>query len=164
MSESVVRKIQPFTIGTRLSVPTAPKCPELMAAFLPSRVLDTCKAGTHTDQVSFGSDCAQVHVAQVAEAESVQGEVPMDDGLSSGVLPQSSASRSFKKIHISGSTKPTGDVDVQSKHCPTAETTGPEDSYEGVCSLLPKITKSSCENRSDPPFKVRPISIINIFI
>nr|XP_023692053.1 uncharacterized protein LOC111856372 isoform X2 [Paramormyrops kingsleyae] len=153
MSESVVRKIQPFTIGTRLSVPTAPKCPDLMAAFLPSRVLDTCKAGTSTDQVSFGTDCPQVHVAQVAEEESVQEEVPTDDGLSSGALPQSSASRSIKKIHISGSTKPTGDADVQSKQCPTAETSGPEDSYEGVCSLLPKITEASCENRSDPPFK-----------
>ncbi|XP_048843542.1 uncharacterized protein LOC125715727 isoform X2 [Brienomyrus brachyistius] len=153
MSESVVRKIQPFTIGTRLSVPTAPKCPELMAAFLPSQVLDTCKAGTSTNQVSSGTDCPQVHVAQVAEAESVQEEVPLDDGLSSGALPQSSASRAIKKIHISGSTKPTGDVDVQSKHCRTAETSGSEDSYEGVCSLLPKITEASCENRSDSPLK-----------
>ncbi|KAM9491043.1 uncharacterized protein ACWYII_003445 isoform 5-T5 [Salvelinus alpinus] len=35
MSEGVIRKIQPFTIGTRLSVPSEAKCQELVDVYLP---------------------------------------------------------------------------------------------------------------------------------
>jgi hypothetical protein len=35
MSEGVVRKIQPFTIGTRLSVPSEAKCQDIVDVYLP---------------------------------------------------------------------------------------------------------------------------------
>ncbi|XP_063047463.1 nucleoprotein TPR isoform X2 [Engraulis encrasicolus] len=48
MSESIVRKIQPFTIGTKLSVPAVPKCPDFPESYLPtSQALDNCNKLRH---------------------------------------------------------------------------------------------------------------------
>ncbi|XP_031434786.1 spectrin beta chain, non-erythrocytic 5 isoform X7 [Clupea harengus] len=61
MSESFVRKIQPFTIGTKLSVPSVSKCPDFTESYLPSQALDNCKLRHNlNDHVSLFLGRAQV--------------------------------------------------------------------------------------------------------
>ncbi|XP_041921451.1 uncharacterized protein LOC121685166 isoform X3 [Alosa sapidissima] len=62
MSESIVRKVQPFTIGTKLSVPSVPKCPDFTEGYLPSQALDNCKLRHNlNNHVSLFLGRAQVH-------------------------------------------------------------------------------------------------------
>ncbi|XP_018606637.2 uncharacterized protein LOC108933792 [Scleropages formosus] len=158
MSGSMVRKVQPFTIGTRLSVPTVPKCPEFVATFLPSQALDICGSGTHLIQAPCGTESpgGQVLLTQATEADCWQHEVSTEDYVSSSnAVSQSSSSRSIRKITISGRTGTTGDGEAQVSDCRNASRTSSlEDNSKSntASNPLPAMTNRTCE--VDSYFKV----------
>ncbi|KAK1905427.1 Spectrin beta chain non-erythrocytic 5 [Dissostichus eleginoides] len=111
MSESIVRKVQPFTIGTRLSVPAVPKCQEFTQSYLQSQSLDNCTLQHNLNslylsrsQVCTRGPClVSPMVKQVAPVKHNQEDMAAEDHLNQNVASPSAVSRSIKKITISGS-------------------------------------------------------------
>ncbi|XP_015218111.2 spectrin beta chain, non-erythrocytic 5 isoform X5 [Lepisosteus oculatus] len=169
MSESIVRKIQPFTIGTKLSVPSVPKCPDFAESYLPSQTLDNCKMQHNlNDQVSLYLGQSQMHpsasqfspvAARVMQVERRPEEMVEEDHLNRNAVSPTSASRSIKKITISGSTEAPGDRGATVAHCskvaPVSKTENINNNNNNIAfKPLPRIVGVSCENKPNSQFKV----------
>ncbi|KAG9338071.1 hypothetical protein JZ751_027147 [Albula glossodonta] len=173
MSESIVRKIQPFTIGTRLSVPSVPKCPDFEDAYLPSpAALDNCELqNSLNDQVSLYLGQSRIRPVSpqlsptgaqvVADTEGHPEDPSKEDHLNrNGMSPTSAASRAIKKITISGSTESPGDTPSMV----ATVTSKPENvnnnnnnnnnTVSSVATTVPRIVGVSCENSPNSHLKV----------
>ncbi|XP_041107909.1 uncharacterized protein LOC121316786 isoform X2 [Polyodon spathula] len=166
MSESIVRKVQPFTIGTKLSVPAVPKGTEFADTFLPSSSLDNCKmqhnlndqvslylghSSTHPSDSHFSPVAARMHLAERCQEEKAE-----EDHLNRNAVSPTASSRSIKKITISSWTEKTG-IKVDSvAHCPKVMVDKPENSNNNnnAAITLPRIVGVSCESKPNSQFKV----------
>ncbi|XP_034408319.1 uncharacterized protein LOC117744242 isoform X3 [Cyclopterus lumpus] len=166
MSESIVRKVQPFTIGTRLSVPAVPKCQEFTQSYLQSQSLDNCSL-QHNNLNSLFLSGSQVCprgpsrlvspvAMQVAPAKREQEDMAAEDDLNQNVASPYAVSRSIKKITISGCKDRS-----ESKVPPlpiTGFTSENNNNNNNVTSTseprLPRIVGVSCENKPSSHFKV----------
>ncbi|MGH0170214.1 UNVERIFIED_CONTAM: hypothetical protein FKN15_058765 [Acipenser sinensis] len=175
MSESIVRKIQPFTIGTKLSVPAVPKGTEFPDTFLPSSSLDNCKMQHNlNDQVSLYLGHSPIHpddshfspvAARVLQAERCQDEKSEEDHLNRNAVSPTASSRSIKKITISSGKEKTGDKVDSVAHCPKVMAAKSENSNNNnnAAMVLPRIVGVSCENNPDSQFKVKVILLLLLF-
>ncbi|XP_031727403.1 uncharacterized protein mymx isoform X1 [Anarrhichthys ocellatus] len=164
MSESIVRKVQPFTIGTRLSVPAVPKCQEFTQSYLQSQSLDNCTLHHNLNslylsrsQVCAHGPCLDSPIAkQVAPVRHKREDMAAEDDLNQNVASPSAVSRSIKKITISGS-KDTSENKV-SQLSITGTTSENNNNNNNVSSTsdphLPRIVGVSCENKPSSHFKV----------
>ena len=120
MSEGVVRKIQPFTIGTRLSVPSEAKCQEFVDVYLPKSAAPD-KLELH-DQMSLymgqsqgwpetgNSELPQVAVQVYASTPEGHQDERVEEDRNS-VSPTAS-SRSIRKIAICRNAETVPDVSL----------------------------------------------------
>ncbi|XP_053292884.1 spectrin beta chain, non-erythrocytic 2 [Pleuronectes platessa] len=169
MSESIVRKVQPFTIGTRLSVPAVPKCQDFTQSYLQSTSLDNCALQHNLNSLYLGRSqvCARDPclvspvVKQVAPVKRDQEEhMAAEDHLNQNVASSSSSavSRSIKKITISGKerSESTGPAQQHSETGSTSENNNNNNNNVTSTSdpLLPRIVGVSCENKPHSQFKV----------
>ncbi|KAM7385846.1 hypothetical protein PAMP_001901 [Pampus punctatissimus] len=169
MSESIVRKVQPFTIGTRLSVPAVPKCQDFAQSYLQSQSLDNCTLQHSLNslylsrsQVCAHGPCLVSPIAkQVAPVKSEQEDLAAEDHLNQNVASPSAVSRSIKKITISGSKEQSENkvsvVPVQlSITGSTSENNNNNNNITGSTTdpLVPRIVGVSCENKPKSQFKV----------
>nr|XP_019944405.1 PREDICTED: spectrin alpha chain, non-erythrocytic 1-like [Paralichthys olivaceus] len=174
MSESIVRKVQPFTIGTRLSVPAVPKCQDFTQSYLQSTSLDNCALQHNLNSLylSRSQVCARDPclvspiVKQAAPVKRDQEEhMAAEDHLNQNVASSSSSSssssavsRSIKKITISGKerSESTGPARQLSITGSTSENNN--NNNNNVTSTsdphLPRIVGVSCENKPHSQFKV----------
>lgn len=167
MSESIARKIQPFTIGTRLSAPAVPKCQEFGQSYLQSQNLDNCALQRNLNSLYLGHPQVRPHgtrlvssitrqVDQPAETRQEDAEAQLDQ-LNQNLVPASAVSRSIKKITISGSkNRSEGKVTVavQQAKC---ENNNNNNNVNGTSDPhLPRIVGVSCVNKPSSQFKVRP--------
>ncbi|XP_037401072.1 uncharacterized protein si:dkey-238i5.2 [Pygocentrus nattereri] len=103
VSEQRMKKIQPFTIGTKLSVPIGTKCQDYVDNILPAPVLDGCMLKSNRkDKMSFSHD---------QEEPTKHDPTPMEDSPEEekGFLHPSASSRSIRKIAMCGSTETEGE-------------------------------------------------------
>lgn len=169
MSESIVRKVQPFTIGTKLSVPTVPKCQEFTQSYLQSQSLDNCTLQHNLNSLYLSQSQVCVHgpclvspiVKQVAPVKCNQELMAAEDHLNQNVASPSAVSRSIKKITISGSkdrseskvTMGAAQISI------TGSTSENNNNNNNVSSAsdphLPRIVGVSCENKPNSQFKVQ---------
>ncbi|XP_034096924.1 spectrin beta chain, non-erythrocytic 1 isoform X8 [Gymnodraco acuticeps] len=168
MSESIVRKVQPFTIGTRLSVPAVPKCQECTQSYLQSQSLDNCTLQHNLNslylsrsQVCTRGPClVSPMVKQVAPVKHNQEDMAAEDHLNQNVASSSAVSRSIKKITISGSRERSeNNVSVGPIQLSiTGSTSENNNNNNNVTSTsdthLPRIVGVSCENKPGSHFKV----------
>lgn len=171
MSESIARKIQPFTIGTRLSAPAVPKCQEFGQSYLQSQNLDNCALQRNLNSLYLGHSQVRSHgprlvssitkqVDQPAENRREEAEAQLDQ-LNQNLVPASAVSRSIKKITISGSKNGSeGKVTVAAQQLsttgPKCENNNNNNNVNGTSdSHLPRIVGVSCENKPSSQFKVR---------
>ncbi|KAJ8393230.1 hypothetical protein AAFF_G00063020 [Aldrovandia affinis] len=162
MAESIMRKIQPFTIGTKLSVPAVPKCPHFAENYLPSQALDNCKLQRNlNDQVSLYLGRAQMRpdgpqfspvAAQVTRVERQQVEMAEEDQLNSNAASPTAFSRSIRKITISGSTMHPPGGRPKTHGTPVSENINNNNNV--ASKPLPKIIGVSCEHKPNSHFKV----------
>ncbi|XP_061766649.1 uncharacterized protein LOC133559181 isoform X2 [Nerophis ophidion] len=118
MSESIVRKVQPFTIGTKLSVPAVPKCQEITPSYLQSQNFDNCTLQQNLNslylsrqQVCAHGPCLVLPTGQqVAPVKDNQEDMATEDHLNQNASLSSAVSRSIKKINISGNKERAEDV------------------------------------------------------
>ncbi|XP_074502734.1 uncharacterized protein mymx isoform X8 [Sebastes fasciatus] len=166
MSESIVRKVQPFTIGTRLSVPAVPKCQEFTQSYLQSQSLDNCTLQHNLNSLYLSRSQVCTHgpclvspiVKQVAPLKHNQEDMAAEDHLNQNVATASAVSRSIKKITISGS-KDRSEVSVgPAQLSVTGSTSENNNNNNNVTSTadphLPRIVGVSCENKPSSHFKV----------
>ncbi|XP_019115609.2 uncharacterized protein mymx isoform X2 [Larimichthys crocea] len=166
MSESIVRKVQPFTIGTRLSVPAVPKCQEFTESYLQSQSLDNCTLQHNLNSLYLSRSQVCAHgpclvspiVKQVAPVK--QEDMAAEDHLNQNVASPSAVSRSIKKIAISGNKDRSEDkVSVGPAQLSiTGSTSENNNNNNNVTSTsdphLPRIVGVSCENKPSSHFKV----------
>ncbi|XP_069546160.1 uncharacterized protein [Brachyistius frenatus] len=168
MSESIVRKVQPFTIGTKLSVPAGPKCQEFTQTYLPGDTLDNCVLQHNLNSLYLSRSQVCAHgpclvppiVKQVAPVKHNQEHMAAEDHLNQNVASPSAVSRSIKKITISGSKD--GSVDKTAVEPAQLSITGSTSENNNnnnniTCTSdphLPRIVGVSCENKPNSQFKV----------
>ncbi|KAL7383084.1 hypothetical protein ABVT39_004657 [Epinephelus coioides] len=169
MSESIVRKVQPFTIGTRLSVPAVPKCQEFTQSYLQSQSLDNCTLQHNLNSLYLSRSQVCAHgpclvspiVKQVAPVRHDQEDMAAEDQLNQNIASPSTVSRSIKKITISGSRdRSENKVSVGSAQLLiTGSTSENNNNNNNITSStsdphLPRIVGVSCENKPSSHFKV----------
>lgn len=101
MSESIVRKVQPFTIGTRLSVPAVPKCQEFSQTYMQSQSLDNCTLQHNLNSLYLSRSQVCARGPCLDPVEHRREGMAAEDHLNQNVA--AAVSRSIKKITISGS-------------------------------------------------------------
>ncbi|XP_064174006.1 spectrin beta chain, non-erythrocytic 5 isoform X8 [Anguilla rostrata] len=161
MAESMMRKVQPFTIGTKLSVPAGPKCTHFTESYLPNQDLQHRQPQHNlSDQVSLylgGARLSPVAV-QVSRLERQQVETAEEDHQNRNAASLSSSSRAIRKITISGTAEPPGDpkppLGIQPKSCGTPKSENINNNNNIPSKPLPRIIGVSCENKPSSHFKV----------
>ncbi|XP_074531898.1 uncharacterized protein mymx isoform X2 [Halichoeres trimaculatus] len=157
MSESIVRKVQPFTIGTRLSVPAVPKCQDFTQTFLQSQTLDNCNLQHNLNSLYLSRSQVCAHL--VSPVKQNQEDMAAEDHLNQNVSPPST-SRSIKKITISGSRERSEVTPgPEPARCTiTGSRSENNNNNNNVKSSsdphLPRIVGVSCENKPSSQFKV----------
>ncbi|XP_022599733.1 spectrin alpha chain, non-erythrocytic 1-like [Seriola dumerili] len=167
MSESIVRKVQPFTIGTRLSVPAVPKCQDFTQSYLQSPSLDNCTLQHNLNSLYLSRSQVCAHgpclvspiVKQVAPVKRNQEHMAAEDHLNQNIASPSTVSRSIKKITISGKERSENKLAVGPAQLSiTGSTSENNNNNNNVTSTsdphLPRIVGVSCENKSSSQFKV----------
>ncbi|XP_048863769.1 spectrin beta chain, non-erythrocytic 5 isoform X4 [Brienomyrus brachyistius] len=169
MSESIVRKVQPFTIGTKLSIPAVAKCPEFTDPFLPSQPLDNRKLPRNlNDRVSLFLGQARAQgghaesrfspvAARVAQVERQREEPTEEDDVNRNAVSPTVASRSIRKITISGSGETSGDVAKLpgARASPELEKINNNNNNNNIgVKGIPRIIGVTCENKPHSHFKV----------
>ncbi|XP_047207106.1 uncharacterized protein LOC124858867 isoform X3 [Girardinichthys multiradiatus] len=166
MSESIVRKVQPFTIGTRLSVPSVTKCQEFPQRYLPSEALDNCVLQHNLNSLYLSRSQVRAHgsrlvlpiVDQAGPMKLNQEHVAAEDHLNQNIASPSAVSRSIKKITISGS-KDLSDSKTTLGQV-TCSSPGNNNNNNNISSgsnpdqHLPRIVGVSSEKKPNSQFKV----------
>ncbi|XP_060896633.1 uncharacterized protein LOC132975828 isoform X1 [Labrus mixtus] len=168
MSESIMRKVQPFTIGTRLSVPAVPKCQDFTQSYLQSQSLDNCTLQHNLNSLYLSRSQVCAHgpclvspiVKQVSPVKQNQEDMAEEDHLNQNVSSPSAVSRSIKKITISGS-KDRSETKAPVRPAQrfiVGSTSENNNNNNNVSSSsdphLPRIVGVSCENKPSSQFKV----------
>nr|XP_020456860.1 uncharacterized protein LOC109960822 [Monopterus albus] len=168
MSESIVRKVQPFTIGTRLSTPAVPKCQEFTQNYLQSQSLDNCTIQHNLNSLYLSQPQVCAHgpclvspiVKQVAPVKCNQEHAAAEDHLNQNVASPSAVSRSIKKITISGSKERSENKEAvgPAQLSITGSMSENKNNNNNVASApdphLPRIVGVSCENKPNSQLKV----------
>ncbi|XP_015235074.1 PREDICTED: uncharacterized protein LOC107087815 isoform X3 [Cyprinodon variegatus] len=167
MSESIVRKVQPFTIGTRLSIPSVPK--EFPQSYLPGEALDNCVLQHNLNSLYLSRSQVCAHGSRLVlpiadEAASMKfnpEHVATEDHLNQNIASPSAVSRSIKKITISGSKKQSNtktvlgpvarSLPVNSNNNNNITNSSSPDQQQ------PRIVGVSCENNPKSQFKVQKV-------
>ncbi|XP_072247391.1 uncharacterized protein [Leuresthes tenuis] len=169
MSESIARKVQPFTIGTKLSVPPVPKCQDFTQSYLPGETLDNCVLQHNLNSLYLSRSQVYAHgpclvspiVKQAAPVKHNQEHMAAEDHLNQNVASPSAVSRSIKKITISGSKDRSENkvLEVPAKLSITGSPSENNNNNNNITTStsdphLPRIVGVSCENKPKSQFKV----------
>lgn len=168
MSESIERKVQPFTIGTRLSVPAVAKCQEFSQSYLQNQSLDNCSLQPNLNslylsrsQVCTHGPCLTSVVAKGASpGKPKQDDSAAEDHLNQNVASPSAVSRSIKKITISGSKAsadgkvPAGLTELSVRGGISQNNNNNNNVSRTSDPHLPRIEGVSCEDKPSSHSKV----------
>lgn len=165
MSESIARKVQPFTIGTRLSVPV-PKCQEFTQSYLQNQSLDNCSLQRNLNSLYLGRSQVCAHdpclaVTQASPGKHKQEEPAAEDHLNQNVASPSAVSRSIKKITISGNKDPAdskvaaGPAELPARGSVSENNNNNNNVSRTPDPHLPRIVGVSCETKTSSQFKVQ---------
>ncbi|XP_071337200.1 spectrin beta chain, non-erythrocytic 5 isoform X7 [Trachinotus anak] len=167
MSESIVRKVQPFTIGTKLSVPAVPKCQDFTQSYLQSPSLDNCTLQHNLNSLYLSRSQVCAHgpclvspiVQQVAPVKHNQEHMAAEDHLNQNLASPSAVSRSIKKITISGKERSENKLAAGPAQLSiTRSTSENNNNNNNVTNTsdphLPRIVGVSCESKPNSQFKV----------
>lgn len=168
MSESAVRKVQPFTIGTRLSVPPGTKCQEFPQAFLPAETLDNCVLQCNLNSLYLrrsqevrGAHGPRLGPPGVEQAAPTRLEhAAAEDHLNQNAASASAVSRSIRKITISGSKDGSDEKTAETLSITGSPCENKNNNNNNIPTAvsdprLPRIIGVSCENKPNSEFKVQ---------
>uniref|UniRef100_A0AAV2JRM6 PH domain-containing protein n=1 Tax=Knipowitschia caucasica TaxID=637954 RepID=A0AAV2JRM6_KNICA len=159
MSESIVRKVQPFTIGTRLSVPT--KCQDFTPNYLQSSSLDNCTLQHNLNSLYLSRSAVCAHGPQGSPVlqtpvRQEQEDMAAEDQLNQNIASAAAVARSIKKITISVNGERAEHRTAKRTACvfvPGA-TENNNNNNNITDQSFPRIVGVSCENKPKSQFKV----------
>ncbi|XP_055083243.1 uncharacterized protein LOC117382198 isoform X2 [Periophthalmus magnuspinnatus] len=163
MSESIVRKVQPFTIGTRLSVPAVSKCQDFAPDYLQSPSLDNCTLPHNLNSLYLSRSpvCGNGPRVSPVQTQSAVGQEPdmaAEDHLNQNICSAAAVARSIKKITISGTRDRPENRTVNKAACVfvtgITENNNNNNNSSSTTQTLPRIVGVSCENKPKSQFKV----------
>ncbi|KAK7902211.1 hypothetical protein WMY93_018980 [Mugilogobius chulae] len=152
MSESIVRKVQPFTIGTRLSVPVS-KCQDFTANYLQSSTLDNCTLQHNLNSLYLSRSPVCAHgpcvspVQPQSPVRQEQDDMAAEDQLNQNISSAAAVARSIKKITISGNKD-------RAEKGHTENNNNNNNNKGSNQQSLPRIVGVSCETKPQSQFKV----------
>lgn len=167
MSESIARKVQPFTIGTRLSVP---KCQEFTESYLQNPSLDNCSLQRNLNSLYLSQSQVYAHgpcltspiVKEPSLGKHKRDDPAAEDHLNQNIASPSAVSRSIKKITISGNKDPadskvlTGPMELSVRGSVSVNNNNNNNNVGRTSDPhLPRIVGVSCENKPSSQFKVQ---------
>ncbi|TNM99911.1 hypothetical protein fugu_012944 [Takifugu bimaculatus] len=168
MSESIERKVQPFTIGTRLSVPAVAKCQEFTQSYLQNQSLDNCSLQRNLNSLYLSRAQVCPHGPCLTSVV-VQGESPgkhkqddsaAEDHLNQNIVSPSAVSRSIKKITISGNKDPSGGkvpagpAELSVRGCISQNNNNNNNISRTSDPHLPRVEGVSSEDEAGSHFKI----------
>ncbi|XP_051945498.1 uncharacterized protein LOC127617567 [Xyrauchen texanus] len=156
MSESFVRKTQPFTIGTKLSAPPAPQCSGFPDDYLSNRTFtNNCQLRHLNEQVSLYLGRSQMCDRHPGPPTSPVSPVKHHlEHLNRNTVSPNAASRSIRKITLSSGAEARLSPSMELKKIsPNSENINNNNNITAN-TQLPKIVGVSCENKPKPHFKV----------
>lgn len=170
MSESIARKVQPFTIGTRLSVPAVPKCQDFTQSYLQTQTLDNCSHQHNLNErvtlyLSRSQVCADGPLLsplakQGTPVRRQREDMAAEDHLNRNAVSPNAVSRSIRKITISGNKEDgenkasVGQFRPVMTVSPKEENINNNNNITTSYSQLPRIVGVSCENKPSSQLKV----------
>uniref|UniRef100_A0A3P9JUK8 PH domain-containing protein n=1 Tax=Oryzias latipes TaxID=8090 RepID=A0A3P9JUK8_ORYLA len=168
MSESIMRKVQPFTIGTKLSAPPVPKCQEFtQRRFLPTVDLDSCGFQHNLSSLYLSPSQVCAHDPRLSSPTVITPAAPAKrehvagDDLIQNAGSASAVCRSIKKITISERTdrpgRTTGGPARPRLTAPSSEKKNNNNNNNNSSSSepqLPRILGVSYESKPNSEFKV----------
>ena len=169
-----MRKVQSFTIGTRLSVPAVPKCTGFTQGYLQSQTLDNCSRQHNlNERVTLYLSSSQVRAGAsllplARRACRQQEDMAAQDHLNRNPVSPNTVSRSIRKITISGSKEDRASKAAVGHHrpaitaSPKTENINNNNNITTSNTQLPRIVGVSCENKPSSQCKVSTLlTVIN---
>ncbi|KAJ8248382.1 hypothetical protein GJAV_G00241430 [Gymnothorax javanicus] len=157
MAESIVRKIRPFTIGTKLSATVGSKCASCTESYQSNSNQDPDPPPRSlTDQVYLylGMAGGSQVSAQVSRSEQQQREVGEEEHLNRNAAPHSTCSRTIRKITISSHANSSRET-KQPKCDASQKSENVNNNNNKITSaVLPRIIGVSYERKPNSHFKV----------
>ncbi|XP_042622901.1 uncharacterized protein LOC109058712 [Cyprinus carpio] len=141
-ARTAMKRIQPFTIGTKLSVPSENKCLDYVSIMIPEPALDCCELRNDSN-----NDNSPFHEDRVSTSTPVEG---LSDDIKEGddrdsVSPPAS-SRSIRKIAMCATAENQTVTDFNVTNC---ETNKPSTSTEKLF-LVEECDKPGAQLETDP--------------
>lgn len=169
MSESIERKVQPFTIGTRLSIPAGAKCQEFTQSYLQNQSLDNCSLQRNLNSLYLSRSQVCPHgpclTSGVVKGESPgkhkQDDSAAEDHLNQNIVSPSAVSRSIRKITISGNKDLAGGkvlagpAELSVRGCISQNNNNNNNIPRTSDPRLPRIESVGCEDKPSSHFKVQ---------
>jgi len=121
-----MKRIQPFTIGTKLSVPSETKCLDCVGIILPVLGLDCCEL--RNDSNDDDSSFHQERVSTSTTAEGLSDDIKEED--ERDCVSPSTSSRSIKKIAMCANAESRMNCHVADFNVTNSETNKPSTSTE----------------------------------
>ncbi|XP_016094648.1 uncharacterized protein [Sinocyclocheilus grahami] len=148
-ARTAMKRIQPFTIGTKLSVPSENKCLDYVSIMLPVPVLDCCELrnDSNNDNSPFHED----RVSTSTPVEGLSDDIKEEDDRNSVSPPASS--RSIRKIAMCANAENQTVTNFNVTNC---ETNKPSTSTEKLF-LIEESDKPGAQLEIDPCTKGRKI-------
>ncbi|XP_016113805.1 uncharacterized protein [Sinocyclocheilus grahami] len=150
-ARTAMKRIQPFTIGTKLSVPSENKCLDYVGNILPVPVLDCCELRNNSS-----NDNSPFHEERLSTSTPVEGlpdDIKEEDDRDS--VSPSASSRSIRKIAMcaNAESQTVSDFNVTNH-----ETNKPSTSTEKLFLVEERLSdKSGAQLETDPWTKGRKI-------
>ncbi|KAF4107368.1 uncharacterized protein si:dkey-238i5.2 isoform X2 [Onychostoma macrolepis] len=150
-ARTAMKRIQPFTIGTKLSVPAENKCLDYVGNILPVPVLDCCELRNNSNH-----DNSPFHEERLSTSTPVEGisdEIKEEDDRDS--VSPSASSRSIRKIAMCANVE---SQTVSDFNVTNHETNKPSTSTEKLFLVEERLSdKSGAQLETDPWTKGRKI-------
>ncbi|KAG1949871.1 hypothetical protein F2P79_011590 [Pimephales promelas] len=149
-----MKRIQPFTIGTKLSVPSETKCLDCVGIILPVPGLDCCEL--RNDSNDDDSSFHQERVSTSTTAEGLSDDIKEEDERDS--VSPSTSSRSIKKIAMCANAESRMNCHVADFNVTNSETNKPSTSTEKQFLVEERLSdKSGAQLETDSWTKGRKI-------
>ncbi|XP_056591231.1 uncharacterized protein si:dkey-238i5.2 isoform X2 [Triplophysa dalaica] len=148
-AREAMKRIQPFTIGTKLSVPTETRCPDYVGIILPVPAEDCCEQRNESNDET--STCCQESRTphKSAPMEDVSEDDIKEDDRDSASPPASS--RSIRKIAMCGNTESQGDCHASYCNTVNHETNDADSSNEMLFAVEDRLSdRSASQLETDP--------------
>lgn len=140
-ASEAMKRIQPFTIGTKLSVPTETRCPDYVGIILPVPAEDCCEQRNESNDET--STCCQ-------ESRTSHKSAPMEDVLEEDIKEDDrdsasppASSRSIRKIAMCGNTESQGDCHASNCNTVNHETNDADSSNEMLFAVEDRLSDRS---------------------